>query len=164
MLRPDRRAFGERASQGLTGAELVRVVAERFTGRDDMGGVMKIIVPLGGVAARPPVLVTPQIARRLSSFSSTDRCAARRSTCSRTVAAISSRIIGLLSSEWHGRIKAQAVEAVLLKPIERVVDHEVAHPRPFRHRVVDCLAQGVWKRSVKKPGGVAMQVVPARSE
>ena len=52
----------------------------------------------------------------------------------------------------HG-VEAQAVEAVLLQPVERVVDEEVAHRGCSRKSIA--APHGVLKSSVKKLGRVA---------
>ena len=87
---------------------------------------MQIVVPLRRVADRPPACRR----RRRASFASFSsiRCTGRSAMRRRTVCGQFGQDVGVavVDDRVH-RIEAQPVEIVLLEPIERVLDHEVAH-------------------------------------
>src|SRR5216683_367581 len=118
-------ALGERPPQVLERClRVIRVVAARFPGGDDMRGVVKIVVPLRAVTARATFLVAPEMARRvvvvleheMDMPSIVDPRADRRCDLLKNIR------LAVVADGVNG-VEAQTVEAILLQPIERVVDH-----------------------------------------
>src|SRR2546430_17364320 len=60
--------------------------------------------------------------------------------------------------------KTQSVEAVLLEPVERVVNEEVAHGAALLAIVIDGGAPGRLMRGVEELGSIGGKVVPRRPE
>lgn len=58
-------------------------------------------------------------------------------------------------------IDAQAIEAILLQPIKRVLDEELAHDRV---REIDCAAPRRVMFGSKKISGITVQIIPFRAE
>ena len=107
-----------------------------LAGHEDMQRVVQIVVPLRGVADRPSLPRGAGGAPRSRRFRAPDASARSVRSAGAPSAPSSVRMSGVavVDDRVH-RVEPQPVEMILLQPVERVLDHEVAH-RPARGAVV----------------------------
>jgi hypothetical protein len=125
-----------------------------------MGDVVEVVVPFGGVEAHPAVrrALVQGVMLRLSSVV---RWIGRPGRA-RIASAISTRISVVDSGRGYGRShRAQAVETVVLEPVERVLDEEPAHRRLL---VGDGGAPGRVAVRVEEARRIGAEIVPVGAE
>jgi hypothetical protein len=152
-------AFGERAREHACGlGGVVAVVAVGLAGHEHVEGVVRVVVPLRGgpaldQARRVGVVLEHEVDLPLQARALGDR--ARDLLDDVRAGAVGDGV---------DRVHAQPVEAVLLDPVERVVDEEIAHGARALAVEVDRGTPGRLVGVVEERACVLAEVVPLGPE
>jgi len=109
-------------------AGVIGVIARALARRDDVEGVVDVVVPLRRVMAWLSVLPAPQVMRGIVSVLEDEvHVAALAALPVHRVRELLEDVRGArIDDRMHG-IEAQAVEAVFLQPVEGVVNEVITH-------------------------------------
>ena len=161
-----REAFGQRATEAVHWrVGIVDVIAFGLPSHDDVRRVMQVIVPLGrsglgsaiGIAPQKTGLIQLVFEHYVDCPASTGAITQRRANLVHDVdfRVIANRVDG---------VHAQAVEAVLLNPVQRVVNEKIAHSARLFRVVIDGGAPRRLVAGVEEMRAARMQVVTFGTE
>ena len=159
-------SFGETTAEiPQRAVGVVGVVTVDLPGGDDMRGVVGVIVPLRRRVQRTVTRIAPQIPRLVVVVFEND---VGVPNAPRSFAHPRGELgdkVGrrIVDDAIHG-VEAQAVEPVLLQPVQRVVDEKVAHRSAVLSVHIDRGAPRSLMTRVEKRRRIRMEVVAFRAE
>ena len=155
----EREALGEASAEMRQRRLVVAVVAAALAGQEHVQRVVHVVVPLG-LVERAPAVRPSEVARLVGAVLQHQvHAALAGGPVGHRAGQLLQEVTGRLVHDRVDRVEAQAVEVVLLDPVERVVDHERAHHLRAGPVVVDPVAPRGLVPRVEEVGRVAVQIV-----
>ena len=141
---------------------VVGVVAILFAGGEHMQRMVDVVVPLRRV---PPLSRIAQIARLVGVvFQNQMHMTPGINPGAHAVGQLDQNMrAGIIQDRMH-RIQAQAVEVVLMQPVERVMDEKLAHLATAAAIEIDRRAPGCVVPFGEERAGVEVEIIPLRPE